>query len=108
MNGYEYKTILTDGISVSICFQKRSGKKYKENKNIDEDNDVCIDEICNEDLELCASDLHNSKSSLHISSIHTSLSSSIFLFSLYFFPLFENKLIHQYHLLVLFYIHNFS
>lgn len=54
MNGYEYKTILTDGIGVSICFQK-SGKRYKENKNIDEDNDVCIDEICNEDLELCKS-----------------------------------------------------
>ena len=34
MNGYEYKTILTDGIGVSICFQK-SGKRYKENKNID-------------------------------------------------------------------------
>lgn len=54
MNGYEYKTILTDGIGVSICFQK-SGKRYKENKNIDEDNDVYIDEICNEDLELCKS-----------------------------------------------------
>lgn len=54
MNDYEYKTILTDGIGVSICFQK-SGKRYKENKNIDEDNDVYIDEICNEDLELCKS-----------------------------------------------------
>jgi hypothetical protein len=54
MNGYEYKTILTDGIGVSICFQK-SGKRYKENKNIDEDNDVYFDEICNEDLELCKS-----------------------------------------------------
>jgi len=54
MNDYEYKTILTDGIGVSICFQK-SGKRYKENKNIDEDNDVYIDELCNEDLELCKS-----------------------------------------------------
>ena len=54
MNGYEYKTILTDGIGVSICFQK-SGKRYKENKNIDEDNDVYIAELCNEDLEMCKS-----------------------------------------------------
>jgi len=54
MNDYEYKTILTDGIGVSICFQK-SGKRYKENKNIDEDNDVYIDELCNKDLEICKS-----------------------------------------------------
>ena len=54
MTGYEYKTILTDGIGVSICFQK-SGKRYKENKNIDEDNDVYIDELCNKDLEICKS-----------------------------------------------------
>ena len=38
MTGYEYKTIQTDGIGVSICFQK-SGKKYKENKSIEDDND---------------------------------------------------------------------
>ncbi len=31
MNGYEYKTILTDAISVSICFQK-SGKNIKKIK----------------------------------------------------------------------------
>jgi len=54
MNDYEYKTILTDGIGVSICFQK-SGKRYKENKNIDEDDDVYITELCNEDLEMCKS-----------------------------------------------------
>ena len=39
MNDYEYKTILTDGISVSICFQK-SGKKYQENKNIDDNQNM--------------------------------------------------------------------
>ena len=54
MNGYEYKTILTDGISVSICFQK-SGKKYKENKNIDEDNELYINELNDDDLEICKS-----------------------------------------------------
>ena len=54
MNGYEYKTILTDGISVSICFQK-SGKKYKENKNIDEDNELYINELRDDDLEICKS-----------------------------------------------------
>mgnify|MGYP004370830821 CR=1 FL=1 len=27
LEGYEYKTILTDDIGVSICFQK-SGRKY--------------------------------------------------------------------------------
>ena len=54
MNGYEYKTILTDGISVSICFQK-SGKKYKENKNIDEDNELYINELRDNDLEICKS-----------------------------------------------------
>ena len=54
MKDYEYKTILTDGIGVSICFQK-SEKKYKENKNIDEDNEVYINELIDDDLEICKS-----------------------------------------------------
>ena len=54
MKGYEYKTIQTDGIGVSICFQK-SGKKYKENKNIDEDNEQYITDLTKEDLIKCQS-----------------------------------------------------
>jgi len=54
MDGYEYKTILTDGVSVSICFQK-SGKKYKENKDINEDNELYINELNDNDLEICKS-----------------------------------------------------
>ena len=52
MDGYEYKTILTDGIGASICFQK-IGAKYKENKNTDEDNEVYLDELNDADLEIC-------------------------------------------------------
>ena len=52
MDGYEYKTILTDGIGASICFQK-IGAKYKENKNTDEDNEVYLDELNGADLEIC-------------------------------------------------------
>lgn len=54
MTGYEYKTIQTDGIGVSICFQK-SGKKYKENKTIDEDNDQYITDLSKNDLIKCKS-----------------------------------------------------
>ena len=54
IKGFEYKTILTDGISVSICFQKCE-KKYKENKNIDEDNDLYINDLIDDDLEICKS-----------------------------------------------------
>jgi len=54
MTGYEYKTIQTDGIGVSICFQK-SGKKYKENKSIDDDNDQYITDLSKEDLTKCRS-----------------------------------------------------
>ena len=49
MTGYEYKTIQTDGIGVSICFQK-SGKKYKENKSIEDDNDQYITDLSKEDF----------------------------------------------------------
>jgi len=56
MKDYEYKTIQTDGIGVSIIFQK-VGKKYKEN-NIDkstkeEIDQIYIDELNDEDLEIC-------------------------------------------------------
>jgi len=54
MKGYEYKTILTDGIGVSICFQK-IGKRYKQNKNSNEDNELYIDDLCDIDLEICKS-----------------------------------------------------
>ena len=53
MKDYEYKTIQTDGIGVSICFQKK-GKKYKENNKIDdEDNEMYISDLTTEDLEKC-------------------------------------------------------
>ena len=52
MKGYEYKTIQTDGVGVSICFQK-SGKKYKENKSIGEDNDQYITDLSKDDLIKC-------------------------------------------------------
>jgi hypothetical protein len=51
MNGYEFKTLLTDGIGVSICFQK-VGRKYQEFSVVDEDNDVYIDDLCDNDLEI--------------------------------------------------------
>ena len=54
MKGYKYNTLLTDGIGVSICFQK-IGAKYKENKNIDEDNELYINELNDADLEICKS-----------------------------------------------------
>ena len=52
MNGYEYKTILTDGIGVSICFQKI--KKNKIGKN-NENHELYINELCDNDLEKCKS-----------------------------------------------------
>ena len=54
MKGYEYNTLLTDGIGVSICFQKICAK-YKENKNIDEDNELYINELNDAELEICKS-----------------------------------------------------
>lgn len=57
MKDYEFKTILTDGIGVSICFQKID-KKSKNclNSNINyNDSEIYINELSNEDLELCKS-----------------------------------------------------
>ena len=50
MKGYEYKTIQTDGIGVSICFQK-IGHKFNQT-NIDKD-DTYISDLSDEDLKLC-------------------------------------------------------
>jgi hypothetical protein len=50
MKGYEYKTIQTDGIGVSICFQK-IGHKFNQT-NIDKD-DTYINDLSDEDLKLC-------------------------------------------------------
>ena len=56
MKGYEYKTIQTDGIGVSICFQK-IGRKYQHFDPINtEDNNTdppYLDELSEEDLEKC-------------------------------------------------------
>ena len=49
--GYEFKSILTDGVGVSICFQK-VGKKYKECQSVDED-DLYINDLDNDEIELC-------------------------------------------------------
>ena len=50
--GYEYKTILTDGIGVSICFQK-IGRKYKQKQMEYEDNDLYISDLNDQDIEIC-------------------------------------------------------
>lgn len=52
MKGYEFKTIQTDGISVSICFQK-SGKKYRENKNDNDEEEIYINNLSDKDLKEC-------------------------------------------------------
>lgn len=51
MKNYEFKTIQTDGIGVSICFQK-IGKKYKE-KEQNEDNEQYLTELNEKDLFEC-------------------------------------------------------
>ena len=50
----EFKTIQTDGIGVSICFQKK-GKRYKENSNTESENDInlYINELDKSDLDIC-------------------------------------------------------
>ena len=50
MKGYEFKTIQTDGIGVSICFQK-IGHKFNQS-NIDKD-ETYINDLSDEDLKLC-------------------------------------------------------
>lgn len=52
--GYIYKTILTDGIGVSICFQKIDIKKSN-NSNVNEKDDLYIDDLTDEELEICKS-----------------------------------------------------
>jgi hypothetical protein len=54
--GYEYKTVLTDGIGVSICFQ-RVGRRYGERDlvEIDGDGGPYIDQLSTSDLETCKS-----------------------------------------------------
>ena len=52
MKGYEYKTIHTDGIGVSICFQK-IGNKTKENPSFCEIDELYLTDLIEEDLEKC-------------------------------------------------------
>ena len=52
IKGYEFKTIQTDGIGVSICFQK-SGKKYRENKSEDSEEELYINNLSDKDLKEC-------------------------------------------------------
>lgn len=52
LKGYEFKTIQTDGVGVSICFQK-IGKKYRENQNLGEEDDLYITDLDNEEIEKC-------------------------------------------------------
>ena len=47
---YEFKTILTDGVGVSICFQKIEKSKTK--KILDKD-DIYIEDLNDNDLEIC-------------------------------------------------------
>ena len=47
---YEFKTILTDCVGVSICFQKIEKSKTK--KILDKD-DIYIEDLNNTDLEIC-------------------------------------------------------
>ena len=56
IRGYEYKTIQTDGISVSICFQKiKKGRSSPSSRNPERDSDQTpyIDELSEEDLNTC-------------------------------------------------------
>lgn len=51
--GYEFKTLQTDGVGVSICFQK-VGRKYKQEANdIDEDKEMYISDLNSSDLKTC-------------------------------------------------------
>jgi hypothetical protein len=50
MKGYEFNTIQTDGIGVSICFQK-IGRKFNK-PDIDKD-EIYINDLSDEDLKLC-------------------------------------------------------
>ena len=52
LKGYEFKTIQTDGVGVSICFQK-VGKKYKENQNVGEEDDLYITDLDSQEIEQC-------------------------------------------------------
>ena len=52
IKGYEFKTIQTDGMGVSICFQK-SGKKYRENKSEDSEEELYINNLSDKDLKEC-------------------------------------------------------
>lgn len=52
LKNYEYKTIQTDGIGVSICFQK-IGKRYKENKNVSDENEFYITDLDNGEINIC-------------------------------------------------------
>ena len=52
IKGYEFKTIQTDGIGVSICFQK-SSKKYRENKSEDSEEELYINNLSDKDLKEC-------------------------------------------------------
>lgn len=54
MKGYEYKTIQTDGIGVSICFQK-VGRRYHTSDSplIQEDPIPYLDELNEADLNVC-------------------------------------------------------
>lgn len=50
MKGYEFKTIQTDGIGVSVCFQKIGRKNII--VNVDK-NESYINDLCDDDLKLC-------------------------------------------------------
>ena len=50
MKGYEFKTIQTDGIGVSICFQKIGRKFNQSNLDFEE---TYIDDLIDNDLEVC-------------------------------------------------------
>jgi hypothetical protein len=54
MKDYEFKTFETDGIGLSICFQK-IGSKKKEDKEFYEKDDLYINDLEDEELELCKS-----------------------------------------------------
>jgi hypothetical protein len=52
MKYYEYKSIQTDGMGVSICFQK-VGRMYKETDNKEGNDEYYISDLNDDDLKLC-------------------------------------------------------
>ena len=53
MKGYHFESLQTDGVGVSICFQKDGLTKAEKNHKLQTYDPMHIDELSENDLSLC-------------------------------------------------------